>query len=170
MEKSVAGQSALTTGSGLADIGGPNDDTLLGGDGNDTLFAGDFDDSLNGGAGDDLFLFDPAVTLENDSVTAGAGIDLLDFSRLLQRSADVAGLLGFVEENLHGDAAGEVDVEHAGPVHPAEDHAGQTDHDHQHRDHRRRASPTEEVDLCGTQQSHHRQLGDPAAFFGDVKP
>ena len=42
------GGAGLLAPTSLANIGGPNDDTLLGGDGNDTLLAGAFDDSLAG--------------------------------------------------------------------------------------------------------------------------
>ena len=73
-----------STNFSLANIGGPNDDTLLGGDGEDTLFAGDFDDSLNGGAG-------------NDSMRGGNGNDLM-------RGASGNDTLngGHGEDNLNG--------------------------------------------------------------------
>ncbi|MEN9329997.1 MAG: Peptidase serralysin terminal [Pseudomonadota bacterium] len=80
--------------------GGAEADTLIGGAGNDVFTATGGQDMMTGGLGDDTFILGasnvyqdrakPAVTTITDF---GSGKDVLDFSRLLNKSVDISALV-----------------------------------------------------------------------------
>lgn len=87
----VIDASAYSRSVTLYGLGG--NDVLRGGSVNDTLVGGAGNDVLRGNGGDDTFLFDLDDVLGTDTVTAGAGRDVLDFtptSNLVDLSVDLA--------------------------------------------------------------------------------
>jgi hypothetical protein len=80
--------------------GGAGSDTLIGGDGKDIFTASGGNDVMTGGLGDDTFILgasnvyqDPAKPAVTTITDFGNGKDLLDFSRLLNKSVDISKLV-----------------------------------------------------------------------------
>jgi hypothetical protein len=80
--------------------GGADNDILIGGDGNDSFTATGGKDVVTGGLGDDIFVLgvsnvyqDPAKPAVTTITDFGNGKDVLDFSRLLNKSVDISALV-----------------------------------------------------------------------------
>ncbi len=96
-----AGDDALAGDDGNDFLyGGGGNDTVLGGSGKDTLTGGEGMDFIDGGDGNDVFsqeidalYYD--IDVKSDTLKGGAGIDTVDYSRIIFNDSQRASLNGF---------------------------------------------------------------------------